>query len=154
MQSLTNFLPYEPVLDRIAEGYTITEACAEFDVDPRAFLKDRKAHPDLQAAFVIAQEVGAEAQADTLYNIHQRVRDPLMARVVSENRRWLLSKRVAATYGDKLQVETQHNADLTTILKEAIARIPRPNNDENSYQPMTIEAEKVTISDIFGDEST
>jgi hypothetical protein len=148
MTKLTNFFDqFQPVLDDIAAGMTVTEACALHAIDPRAFLKARKAHPDLQAAFVLAQETGAEAQADALYNIHQRVRDPLMARVVSDNRKWLLSKRQAATYGDKLQVETQHNADLAAILKEAIARIPRPNSDQS---PM-IEGEKVTISDIFGE---
>ncbi|UDL89831.1 hypothetical protein LGH82_33160 [Mesorhizobium sp. PAMC28654] len=147
MTSLINFSAYTAVLDRISEGTTITEACAEFDIDPRAFLRDRKGNPDLQLAFSIAEEVGAEAQADTLFNIHLRVRDPLMARVVSENRRWLLSKRVATTYGDKLTVETQHNADLTSILKEAISRIPRPSSD----QQITIDAKNVTISDIFDD---
>jgi hypothetical protein len=147
METLAHFSAFQAVLDRIAEGYTVTEACAEFAIDPRAFYRERKAHPDLQAAFVIAQEVGAEAQADTLFNIHQRVKDPLMARVVSDNRKWLLSKRQAATYGDKLQVETQHNADLAAILKEAIARIPRPVDD----QPLIVDAKSVTISDIFGD---
>lgn len=147
MEALTKFSRFQPVLDRIAEGSTVTEACNEFGIDPRDLYRTKKAHPDLQTAFIEAQEVGAEAQADTLHNIHQRVRDPLMARVVSDNRKWLLSKRQVATYGDKLQVETPHNADLAVILREAIARIPRPGND----QPLTIDAKSVTISDIFGD---
>ena len=147
METLAHFSTYQPVLDRIAEGFTITEACAEFGIDPRDFLKARKAHPDLQAEYLSAQEAGAEAQADTLFSIHERIRDPLMARVVSDNRKWLLSKRQVATYGDKLQVETQHNADLAMILKEAIARIPRPISD----QSLIVDAKSVTISDIFGE---
>lgn len=147
METLAKISDYQPVLDAIAEGMTVTEACGLHRVSPQAFYAAKRRHLDLQAAFAIAQEVGAEAQADTLFNIHQRVRDPLMARVVSDNRKWLLSKRQAATYGDKLQVETQHNADLAAILKEAIARIPRPHDD----QPLTIEAKNVTISDIFGE---
>jgi len=147
METLAHFSTYQPVLDRIAEGYTVTEACAEFAISPVAFKAARRSHPDLQAAYDLAQEVGAEAQADMLYNVHERIRDPLMARVVSDNRKWLLSKRQAATYGDKLQVETQHNADLAAILKEAIARIPRPISDQSHI----IDAKSVTISDIFGE---
>jgi hypothetical protein len=147
MTSLANFSEYQPVLDDIAGGMTVTEACGLHGISAPAFYAAKRRHSDLQTAFAIAQEVGAEAQADALVNIHKAVRDPIMARVVSENRRWLLSKRQAATYGDKLAVETQHNADLTAILKEAIARIPRPDSD----QSLMIEAEKVTISDIFGE---
>lgn len=147
MTNLTNFSQFQPVLDAIAEGMLITEACALHGVDRKAFFDARRRHPDLQAAYDAAQELGAEAQADTLHDIHKRVRDPLMARVVSDNRKWLLSKRQAATYGDKLPIEAQHNADLAAILKEAIARIPRPHDD----QPLTIEAKNVTISDIFGE---
>jgi hypothetical protein len=144
-----NSVLYDAILIRISEGVSVSDACSEYAVEPKEFYRARKRDPDLQAAFVEAQELGAECLADSLQNINESIGNPLMARVVSENRRWLLARRFADRYGDKLAVEDRRGADLTDILREAIARIPRPASD----QPKTIEARTVTAADILGDDA-
>lgn len=137
---------YSPVLERIASGKTITVACAECGIEPQAYYRARKSNPHLQAAHLEAQEIGLEAMADSLQNIHETIGNPLMARVVSENRRWLLARRLADRYGDRIAVDANVNNDLVSTLREAIARIPRPASD----QTPTIEGETLTIAGILG----
>jgi len=140
---------YSRLLRLIADGSTISDACRQAGIDRNRFYADIKGIPDLRQQLKVAQELGAEAMADTLANIHATVRDPLMARVVSENRKWLLSKRASERFGDHIGKNDNVSNDLTAILKEAVARIPLPDRDP---APM-IEAENVTISDILGDET-
>jgi hypothetical protein len=138
---------YTKLLELVADGVTVTEACQRLNIARANFYRDCKRIPDLNEAFRLAQEIGCEAQADTLLTINTKVRDALMAKVVSENLRWLLSKRSTAKFGDAVGAKDNTNNDLTSILKEAIARIPRPDRDP---APM-LDAESVTISDILGD---
>jgi hypothetical protein len=138
---------YKTVIDVMQTGETVVTSCQKAGVSVAAFYAAKRRSPELQSAFEAAQEIQLDVMADDIFNIHVRVRDPLMARVVSENRRWLLGKRNPLKFGEKMPIDDARNADLTAILREAVARIPRPVSD----QPQTIDAEKVTISDIFGE---
>ena len=137
---------FKPLLELIEAGATIKQACERADISPGEFYRARKADPELQAATLIAQEIGAEQLADGLADIHTEIPNPLMARVVSDNRRWLLARRHRALYGDKVTVE-HSQGDLTDVLREAIARIPRPISDQNAN---TIDATP-SIASILGD---
>jgi terminase small subunit-like protein len=137
---------FEEVCRLLETGDTIKSACHKLAVNPRAFFDWRQSDPQLGRRFEDAQELGFEAQADDLAHIHEAIANPLMARVVSENRRWLLARRFPKKYGDKIS-DNSANANLVDTLREAIARIPRPVSD----QPLTIDGRKPTEADVFGE---
>ncbi|MDP2619897.1 MAG: hypothetical protein Q8P46_06925 [Hyphomicrobiales bacterium] len=137
------------VCERIALGDTLTEVCQELDISPSAFYDTYRGDPKLHQEFLQAKETGAEALADRLQHVDRYCRDAGMAGVLSTNWRWLLAKRTQK-YGDKSQGEDKHAADLTAVLQEAIARIPRPAGD----QAKVINSQATELVDLSGEGPT
>jgi hypothetical protein len=140
----------QAVLDRIAEGGSVVAACHN-DENLRHKLYERaRRDPAFRDVLETAQEEGAEAMADRLQNIHTEIRSPLMAKVVSDNLRWIAGHR-STRYATKAAPaeEDADNPRLLSVLNEAIARIPRPHNDDAATVDVT--PRRITVDDIFGE---
>ena len=86
--------------------------------------------------YVEADQRGSDAMADALINIdNHRVHgqsDPKMAKVISDNIKWVLSKRKPKEFGDRVQVDHSVTVDvaITTALDAARKRVPALGNSE------------------------
>jgi hypothetical protein len=142
----------QAVLDRIAEGGSVTGACGGDEALRHKLYAWGRRDPAFRARLEEAEADGAEAMADRLQNIHTEIRSPLMARVVSDNLRWIAGHR-STRYATKAAPadEDADNPRLLAVLTEAIARIPRPRQEGEGNNMQTIEAERVTEADIFGE---
>ena len=74
---------------------------------------------DLVTKFNDAQEDGYDALADQLLTITNEESDHNKAKVKSDNIKWLLSKRKATVYGDKIEVNMNATIDIGAALAEA-----------------------------------
>ena len=81
--------------------------------------------------YVEAERRSHDAMADALINIdNHRVHgqsDPKMAKVISDNIKWVLSKRDAQRFGERVQVDHSVSVDIaiTTALDAARRRVPQ-----------------------------
>lgn len=102
-------------IDLISQGRTKTRACDESNVNISTFEKYIKDNPYLKELYEEADIRGADAMADALVEIDNHpiygYSDPKMAKVVSDNIKWLLSKRKAKEYGDRIEVKHTITAD-------------------------------------------
>lgn len=102
-------------IDLISQGRTKTSACDESNVSITTFDNYIKTYPELKALYEDADQRGADAMAEALVEIdhhgHYGQSDPKMAKVISDNIKWLLSKRKPKDYGDKIEVKHTITAD-------------------------------------------
>ena len=109
-------------IDKISQGHTKTSACDEANINIATFDNYIKNDEVVQALYVEADQRGTDAMADALLTIDDHgiygQSDPKMAKVISDNIKWLLSKRKSTTYGDKLVVE--HNLTADKAITEAL----------------------------------
>lgn len=109
-------------VELISQGKTPTAACLEASISYPTFIKHIKNVPELQDAYVEAEQMGLDTLADVLLRITTDAdygeTDPKMAKVVSENIKWYLSRKRPTQYGDKLLVE--HKITLDRIITDAI----------------------------------
>lgn len=109
------------VIDLISKGYTKTAACDNSGISVATFERyiNDAAVAELYAE---AEQRGADAMADALLQIgHHAIygeTDPKMAKVMSDNIKWLLDKRHRKKYGEK--VEIQHNITADRAIVDAL----------------------------------
>lgn len=111
-------------IDIISQGNTRTNACDDAGITIPMFERIVKESNELTDLLVEAETRGYDALADALVNIdnhkiHGRS-DPKMAKVISDNIKWLLSKRRVKEYGDRLDVNINLTADKAIV--EALAK--------------------------------
>ncbi|WP_414464372.1 hypothetical protein [Hyphomicrobium sp. DY-1] len=79
---------------------------------------------------------------DLLLNVHNEHLNPAMAKVRSENIKWVLGVRDRSRYGTKIDVTDTNSGQLVDVLRMAIARIPR--SDTANERPIElIEAQAI-----------
>lgn len=102
-------------IDLISQGRTKTSACDESNISITTFENYIKQNDYLKELYEEADQRGSDAMADALLEIdrhhHYGHSDPKMAKVVSDNIKWLLSKRKAKDYGDRIEVNHTLTAD-------------------------------------------
>jgi hypothetical protein len=109
-------------IDKISLGKTVTAACDEANITTAVFNEYIKNDESLNAMYEDAYERGTDSMADALVEIDNHSiyghTDPKMAKVISDNIKWLLSKRRSKDYGDKIEVSHTITADkaITTAL--------------------------------------
>lgn len=110
------------VIDLISQGRTKTYACDTADITISAFESHVKQHKDLQELLFEAETRGYDAMADMLVTIDHygeyAQSDPKMAKVISDNIKWLLEKRKSKQYGQK--VEVTHNLTADKAITDAL----------------------------------
>jgi hypothetical protein len=122
---------YTPELgDRICElhagGTMIDKICADHDWAPNSMatvLNWAEDIPDFQAKYARAHKACAQALAFRAITVSEIERDPMRARVISENLRWLASKFDPGKFGDKLEIQADHTISLSGAIEEAQRRV-------------------------------
>jgi hypothetical protein len=112
----------ENLLCLIYANNTIAECCAVLNINPAALAYARRNDAKLDNEIRQAQSVLMDMAVEVLPTIHENIENPLMARVVSDNIKWLASKRAKDVYGDKVDVNVTHTLDLREAIAAAQSR--------------------------------
>lgn len=111
-------------LDLISQGKTETVACDEARISKDTLEQYTAKDVDLAAMAYNARARGYDTLADILLHIDTDVEygssDPKIMKVISDNIKWVLSRRDSKRYGDKVQVEHTLHADKEIV--EALSR--------------------------------
>lgn len=144
----TSYDVYPRVLDAIeyiSQGETVTSACDTAGLSIAQFegFIDRDA--TLQGLRQEAERRGHDALADALINIdNHRIHgqsDPKMAKVISDNIKWFLSKKDTKRFGDKIEVQHSLSLDRTIVdvlnaARNRVSLIEGPVLDDVVYTPV------------------
>lgn len=84
-----------------------------------------KSDPDYRYVITLHEEWHTHAMAESLLSIHDLFGDAKMATMASANIKWYVARKNAKDYGDGGK-EDKDTSALVDVLREAIARIPRP----------------------------
>lgn len=99
----------------ISQGATKTRACDESNIKIPTFEEYVNRHSELQELLVDAERRGYDAMADALLEIDNHSlygqSDPKMAKIISDNIKFLLAKKRPKEYGDRVQVDVNITAD-------------------------------------------
>ena len=126
-------------IEKISQGRTKTYACDEANISISVFESYVNKSQELQDLLTEAETRGYDAMADMLLTIdHKGVyaqSDAKMAKVISENIKWLLGRRRQKQYGDKMVVEHNITADraITDALAAGRNRLLNSNRDESRF---------------------
>lgn len=106
-------------IDLIGQGYSETKACDTVCLNTGTFRKALSEHPEVKDLYDEHFMRGTDAMADALLEIDNHrlygQTNPQMAKVISDNIKWLLSKRRPRDFGDKLEVIHSLTADKAII---------------------------------------
>lgn len=145
MTTVYDYIPYVMnAIELISQGETETAACDKVGIRIGVFKSYVNSNAQLQELYVEAMQRGHDAMADALisidnHRIHGRS-DPKMAKVISDNIKWLLERRAAKKYGAKLEV--QHNLTLDRAIVDALtAAKNRVSIAHDRVQPVIIDVE-------------
>lgn len=117
-------------INLISQGETVTSACDQSNLPISTFHSYIKKDDTLNEMYMEADQRGSDAMADALVNIdNHRIHgqsDAKMAKVISDNIKWVLSKRKPKEFGDRVQVDHSISVDIaiTTALDAARRRVP------------------------------
>jgi hypothetical protein len=117
------------ILDLLANGQTLAKACESVGLSTGQFMQRLPNRTSLSHAFVCARDAGAEVLADSLLGLTDTEADVNRARLKSDNIKWILSRRHAAKFGDRIDVNVNATVDLTSAISEARNRL-RPVRDQ------------------------
>lgn len=109
-------------IELAGEGKTLKAIRDVLNIDSYHMALYLKNNQYFESQLTHARNEGLEALADSILDIAEQEPDVLRARVKSENIKWLLSKRKAHVYGDKIEVNMNATVDIASALTEAKAR--------------------------------
>lgn len=112
------------VIDLIGQGRTQTSACDECGITVSTFKSYVKQTPELHIVAADAEQRGYDTLAEILLEIdrheHYGSSDPKQQKVISDNIKWLLSRKRPQQYGERIVVENHITADKAII--DALSR--------------------------------
>ena len=114
-----------------AEGKSRREILETLEISSTWFSAHRNRNPPFDREFARAERDGLELLADDLKTVHERYRDVQRGRLVSDNSKFLLSKRIPHIYGDKLDINVTERVDVGGALLEARKRAALPARDQH-----------------------
>lgn len=112
----------QQILELVSQGATWKKISEAVGLSVSVMFNYRRKNNEFNELVNQAQEMGFEIDADKLKTAHDDIADPLKARLFSENTRWLLARRAAHRYGDRLDITTNRTIDIGRALQEARAR--------------------------------
>ena len=119
------------VIELIRQGRTKSSACRIVGISVTAFNNACKRIEELATLHDEAMSQSYDMMAEALlepdsHEVYGSV-DPKMAKVISDNIKWLLARRDNKRYGDKVQVDVSLTADQAIIeaLNAAKGRVPQ-----------------------------
>ena len=111
------------------DGEPIQAIVAALNISIHKFWTIRQRDALFREKFAVARDEGLESLADGLITVADDYLDPQRARVKSESVRWLLSKRKASVYGDRVDLNVSSNVNLLAALADARSRLPACDQD-------------------------
>lgn len=111
----TSYEYYSAVLfaiEKISQGHTPTKAVALANISWPTFSRYVKTDPELASLLDEANQRGADAMADSLLTLGDKenpysTTDPKAQKVISDNIKWLLSRRFNKLYGEKVELKVE-----------------------------------------------
>lgn len=116
-------------IDKISQGYTHTKACAEANISVATFNSYVRKDTQLQDMLMDADQQGYDAMADALLSPDNHLlygqTNPQMAKVMSDNIKWVLARRDNKRFGDKMEVKHEFTMDraITDAIDAARQRV-------------------------------
>lgn len=109
-------------IGKISQGLSPTAACDEANISIATFEAYLKREPSLYDLYVDAERRGYDALADALLRPgnHKTYGEtnPQMAKVVSDNIKWYLSKKDQKRFGEKIEIK--HEITLDRAITDAM----------------------------------
>lgn len=113
------------ILTAAAEGRIIKDCVSHMGFDVRTFYQIRKRDPEFEKAFTEARIASLEHLADELRNVtDMQFVDVNLARLKSENARFILERLQPSKWGNRLDVNIK-TIDITSLMANAEARLER-----------------------------
>ena len=115
----------ENFLNCILNGLSIETALNTLDLNQSGFFDACANDPDFENKFETYTKHGLKLMASGLLDdIDNPDKDITRVKMRAEHIRWLLTRLVPETYGDKMKLEVEH-VDISGALSEARNRIPQ-----------------------------
>lgn len=115
-------------LSLISQGQTRTKACFTAGISVKSFLAyinaDRELAEQMQEALVLGRDAMADALLDPQAHVLYGSTDPKMAKIYSDNIKWLLARLDRERFGDRIDVKQEITLAfaITDELEKARAR--------------------------------
>lgn len=123
------------VVEMLADGVVRRrEIFAILKVSMRELRKWCSGDANFAHEFELAQELHRSAMEDHLLALHDEHINPAMAKVQSDNIKWVLGVQDRSRYGTKVDVTDSASAGLVDVLRAAVARIPLPTSDMKTIE--------------------
>lgn len=106
-----------------SEGHRLKEIRDALSIDSHVWYDERRDWPEWARKFDEARLTGMHELVDELLEVSQSEPDVQRARLYSDNVRWMASKLVPATYGDRVEMNVTGQVDLVAAMAEAKARL-------------------------------
>ncbi len=104
-------------------GQTLSAILKSLSIDRWAFETYRANHKDFDYEFRHCLSLGIDAMVDELIVIPDEYTNPIVAKLKSDNIKWLASKRKPTVYGDRLDLNVTSSVDIKAALSEARDRV-------------------------------
>jgi hypothetical protein len=120
------------VIDEVGQGRTLTSACDMANLSLVSFKRHVASDASLQELLDEAVQRGNDALIDALIDVDTHALyghlDSKMAKVQSDNIKWVLSKRDPGKFGDKIEIKHEISVDraITDALAAARNRVALP----------------------------
>lgn len=138
-------------INELGQGHTLSTACDIAGIEIVQFRAQLKRDPALQEMYEDAQQRSYDAMADALINIDNHKihgqSDAKMAKVISDNIKWVLARRNAKNFGDKIEVKHEFAMDraITDALNAAKTRGGAPQITHTIEDAVVIEDDDAAI---------
>jgi len=130
------------VIDQIGQGRTLTAACDMVRLSIPAFKKYVNDDETLTELYEDALQRGNDALMDALLDVDTHAiygnTDSKMAKVQSDNIKWVLAKRDPGRFGDKIEIKHEVSLDraitdaLVMAKQRSVAALPAPSQIEDA----------------------
>lgn len=137
----------------LTEGYSMTDAARRIGLTLNNFQKWRLRDPLFDKECARAISLGFEAQADSLLSITRQYPNVYEAKLMSDNIKWLLSKRAAGKYGDRLDINVTQTVDLTSAITDAKRRALPARYREDAEDAQLVEMQALPTPNATDSES-
>tara|TARA_R100000687_G_scaffold78310_1_gene71590 strand:+ start:916 stop:1392 length:477 start_codon:yes stop_codon:yes gene_type:complete len=140
-------LPYDyypavlHAINVLGQGNTLTEACDQSNIEVATFNRYIRNDETLSDLFEDAQQRSHDAMADALINIDNHKihgqSDSRMAKVISDNIKWVLEKRDSKRFGQR--VEVKHEVTMDRAITDAL------NAAKNRTAPRLVQEDVIDV---------
>lgn len=132
------------IVDETEKGHTLTAICKRLKLEVSAVAKEYVKDPDFRQRVYAAREFATHNQVESLLTIAddaKNLTDVHIARLKSDNIKWVAGKRMPNVYGDKFSLDVNHTIDIGPALLAAAGRAIKA--EEISKTVLGIESKEV-----------